>query len=485
MVSFDTVVIPPIEKLVAEPQAPPDPLTEAQVIAKQRLYESKAWQVIIDGNVDTTSTADECWDRAVRARRERPDSDIGIVDPSGTRLADADAELMASRFAKQARNWKVERHNGGLTSVVYRGLMDGALKAFEQAAERNRGSTLVLFNGGGERLDQVCRPQFRTTINGPTNEIEVDSESYKKYLLDTSQDVEQDEPDRKDYAKPEVNGPLSGSLLYEAAAATWLPRAEAEGLKLAVHVEQEPPLHHSSGGIPLSVLPTYKDLLKYVSGCLWSGQGERRFRWKIVRDGYKVLATDLIEQDAIDRDVKPDNAQGSFGLSGLHGRQLYDSASSACILDGSSSLKVSIEQVRPERNPVVVDLREIPFYEDMLAYMKHSSKGCAVFRWKIVKDGYRIVATDVAEVGPSTNAAAERPRWPASPRERKERLPEAEDLGQRLERVATSVAYTKALLSHLKSEEKRLRKALRQQLRGSDYDKVVARLFGLVFRGTQ
>jgi cell shape-determining protein MreC len=58
-------------------------------------------------------------------------------------------------------------------------------------------------------------------------------------------------------------------------------------------------------------------------------------------------------------------------------------------------------------------------------------------------------------------------------------------LGQRLERVATSVAYTKALLSHLKSEEKRLRKALRQQLRGSDYDKVVARLFGLVFRGTQ
>jgi hypothetical protein len=185
MLSASTVVIPAFGAMKPDPEPEPDPQAEAEVISHQRLYESEKWQVVVNGKLETTATADDCWLRANQARRDKT-ADVAILDPEGNRLADRAAEEQAKRWAKQARNWRVERQNGGVQTVIFRGRMDPAIEAFERHVERVGGATLVLFDGAERPVRQVCKPQFRTTINGPENEIEVDSETYKKYLQNST-----------------------------------------------------------------------------------------------------------------------------------------------------------------------------------------------------------------------------------------------------------------------------------------------------------
>ena len=180
VLSADTVVMPVMPHSTPPKEPELDEEAEARVIAHQRLYESEEWQVVVDGKIDTTSTADECWVRAAKARKEG--STVVVADPNGVQLPDAEAEEKAKRWAKQARNWQVEHQNGGLQSVLFRGKMDDAVNAFERHKRNVRGASLVLYNGTGEPVRQVNRPQFRTTINGPENEIEVDDQTYKKYV---------------------------------------------------------------------------------------------------------------------------------------------------------------------------------------------------------------------------------------------------------------------------------------------------------------
>lgn len=195
MLSESTVVIPAFGAMKPEPEPEPDPQAEAEVIAHQRLYESEKWQVVVNGKLETTATADECWLQANRARADKT-ATVAILDPDGNQLADRAAEEQAKRWAKQARNWRVERQNGGVQTVIFRGRMDPALDAFERNKDRVGGATLVLFDGADRAIRQVCKPQFRTTINGPENEIEVDSVTYKKYLEAAQDKAAQDEADR-------------------------------------------------------------------------------------------------------------------------------------------------------------------------------------------------------------------------------------------------------------------------------------------------
>jgi hypothetical protein len=186
-----TVVIPALDKL-AEAAPAPEPEgaeTEEMVAKREALYGSEQWQVVTGNKMDTTGTADACATRAIVARRRENLPDVHVLDPSGKRI-DPEKEAEAARLARQARNWRVERHNGGLQKVMYKGKMDGAIKAYEREFERASGCTVVMFNGRGEPVDQVCKPQFRTTINGPDKEIEVDTETYKKFVR-----VGDDEPD--------------------------------------------------------------------------------------------------------------------------------------------------------------------------------------------------------------------------------------------------------------------------------------------------
>jgi hypothetical protein len=202
----DTVLFPLPDPTKAVEQSPTAVAaegieTDEMVDAREALYGDENWTVVIGNKVDTTGAADECVDRAMVARLREKLTDVRVVDPSGNAI-DPEKEKEASRLAKEARSWRVERQNGGACTVMYKGKMPGALKAFEREYDRAAGCTVVLFNGRAEPVDQVCKPQFRTTINGPDNEIVVDSESYKKYIAPAEADAMQGDskPDKPDAA---------------------------------------------------------------------------------------------------------------------------------------------------------------------------------------------------------------------------------------------------------------------------------------------
>lgn len=179
--SSETVLFP--ESFFVSDAAPsePTPPTDASVRAEQARYVSEDWKLVRDGSVLATGTADSCYVQALSSRNKEPDAAFVLVDPNGCQV-EAEMEVDAARLARQARNWSVERQNGGIRNVVFKGTMEGAERAYEDHVRSNRGGTVVLLDGTEHPVDQVCRPQFRTTINGPDEEIKVDSESYKKYV---------------------------------------------------------------------------------------------------------------------------------------------------------------------------------------------------------------------------------------------------------------------------------------------------------------
>ena len=148
--------------------------------------ESPEWHLVdrVTGETRVTGLFDEVLVIALRGRKQGEQLDV--VAPDGRAVVPVAIEGRLAVAARHARKWSVELQMGGVKEVLKVGTFRECVPVFEKHEKEHKSGTLVFHDPSGGVYIQCLRPMFRTTVytKEDRDRIEIDEESYKKYLED-------------------------------------------------------------------------------------------------------------------------------------------------------------------------------------------------------------------------------------------------------------------------------------------------------------